>query len=37
VSEESTMVIGEYRTDIKAMCLKKRSISNYKFTQNALS
>ena len=29
MSKESTMVIGEYRIDLKAKCPKKISISDY--------
>ena len=28
-SKESTIVMGKYKIDLRAMCLKKRSISDY--------
>jgi len=28
-SEESTIVIGKYKIDLRAMCPKKKSISDY--------
>ena len=37
MSEKSTIMMGEYRIDLRAMCPKTRSTSDYKFTQNTLS
>jgi len=36
ISKESTVVLGEYIIYLKVMCRRKRSISEHKFTQNAL-
>ena len=33
MSKESTMVMGEYIIDIRAMCPKKRLMNDYKITQ----
>jgi len=32
MSKKSTMVMGEYIIELKAMCPKKRPTSDYKFT-----